>query len=126
MIIPFQVICAAPGLIPADVSGNLGWPAPNPEDTGEHDEPWVVAAGPLWFGGEELGSLVMLPNSTAVPSPRLWPECVRSRPFAVELAVAGGTRSKRGKKEEEGRAAREGDEEAPDPELSVVVFYTVF
>jgi hypothetical protein len=143
MIVPLAVMCYTDGKLDADVSANFGWPAPNPDDPGEHDEPWLTVTPVLFFGGEDAGSLVTLPNGTAAPSGRYWPECVTNRPFAVELATGAARGAKKGKKgraegkqehetEEESAiraereaSARAGEEPAvPEPDLSIVVFYT--
>jgi hypothetical protein len=141
MIVPLAVMCYTDGKLEADVSADFGWPAPNPDDPGTHDEPWLTVTPVLFFGGEDAGSLVTLPNGTAAPSGRYWPECVQSRPFAVELAAGAARGAKKGKKgharqehetEEEATiraereaSARAGEEPAvPEPELAIVVFYT--
>lgn len=143
LILPFAIICFTGDTLKADVSGNFGWPAPpppegeDPEQPSQHDEPWLTSTPTVAFGGEEHGSLVTLPNGTALVGGRLWPECVVNRPFALELAAGAARSSKKSKrgarsaeeeeaiKAEREASARAGEEEEPEGEVTIVVFYTV-
>jgi hypothetical protein len=143
MIIPTNVFCYVDGALEADLTADFGWPAPLDEEgepvPGEHDEPWLDASTTLFFGGEDQGSLVMLPNSSVHPRAQIWPDCVRDRAFALALPDAPAARKGKAKKAANGDAdvvkdeeeaeqryratAREGEVLPIEPNLSVVVFY---
>jgi hypothetical protein len=107
-IMPLQAFAATIAQLPGDILANMGWPAPvGVEDPDGHDEPWLAGATPFWYA-DNVGSIVLLPNATAQPVPRLWVECVAGRPLAVKADVV---------------APAEGE---PDPLLTIVVFYTLF
>jgi hypothetical protein len=113
MIVPLLALCYVGGNLDQDLAGNLGWLAPEGADD-EHNEPWLaVVSTPLFYSGDDAGSLVILPNADAAASSHLWPSCLIGRPFAVKSAVPPS------------RASRAGEVPPDEVELAIVVFYTV-
>jgi len=113
MIIPLLALCYVGGKLDQDLAGNLGWLAPEGVED-EHNEPWLgVVSTTLFYGGQDQGSVVILPNSDATVSGHLWPECMLGRPLAVKSAVPPS------------RDARLGEVPPEEVELAIVVFYTV-